>query len=64
MLLQNKIAVNYNRVDGSVEFTKLINNKLWKLSTICGSCKMFFMVVEGYSSYTDEEFINEAEATK
>ena len=62
MLLQNKIQVVYDKDTNEISFTKLIKTKLWTVKTVCTSCKMFFMVVDGYSRYNDDEFMAEATA--
>jgi len=64
MRLQNGLELTYNKETNMVKFSKLIGNKLRWLETSCKSCNMLFMIANGYSQYSDEQFMAEVEATK
>ena len=62
MRLSNGLELTYHKESNRVVFTKLIKNKLWQLMADCESCKLLFLLAEGYSQYTNEEFMAEATA--
>jgi len=62
MRLSNGIELEILKND-KVMFTKLIDGKLYKLSANCKTTKTLGLLVKGISSYTNDEFKNEAKAT-
>ncbi len=46
--------------DTTVEFTKLIDSKLYKVKATCKTVKMLMIIARGFGSYTDDEFKTEA----
>ena len=63
MRLSNGIELEILKND-KVMFTKLINSKLYKLQANCKTVGVLGLLVKGISSYTNDEFVIEAEAVK
>jgi len=59
MRLSNGIEVEVLD-DTTVEFTKLIDSKLYKVKARVKTTKMLLIVASGFGSYTDDEFKAEA----
>lgn len=61
MRLANGIELTFTKASQQVVFTKLINNKIYSLTNTCGTCNLMFLLIDGYSRYTDEQFMKESQ---